>query len=430
MGLMINQEKNIREKMTLFWHNHFSTETIVISRGIWCYQNNVTLRTHALGNFKTFVKAVTKDPGMLHYLNGYLNTKTAPDENYGRELQELFTVGKGADNASPPYTEADVKVAARVLTGWNVDGNTNTTVFNSNRHDNSNKQFSTFYNNNIITGLSGATAGDTELDNLLSMIFNTPDVALNICRKLYRWFVYYEIDAATEANIIAPLADIFRNSNYEIAPVMNVLLKSEHFFDVLNQGCIIKSPVDNIVGLCREFSISFPQPSDITGNYFMWAYLQTNSASFQQEIGDPPSVAGWQAYYQQPQYHELWINSDTLTKRNQFSDLLNANGYTRQGRTIKIDHTVFAASMPNPGDPNRLVEDSVTYLLTIPLSQTSRDQIKRDILLSGQSTDGYWTSAWNTFINNPADMANTSIVKTRLASLYAYLMRLAEYQLS
>jgi hypothetical protein len=126
----------------------------------------------------------------------------------------------------------------------------------------------------------------------------------------------------------------------------------------------------------------------------------------------------------------LWINSDTLPKRNQFADTMNANGYTRQGKTIKIDHVIFAASMPNPSNPNRLIEDSIKYLLALPLSQTSRDQIKRDILLSGQTSDNYWTSAWNGFINNPADMTNANIVKTRLKSFYQYLMRLAEHQLS
>ncbi len=93
MGQMINSERIIREKMVLFWHNHFATETTDIGRGIWCYQNNRTIRTNALGNFKEFIKAITIDTGMLRYLNGYLNTKNAPDENYGRELQELFTVG-------------------------------------------------------------------------------------------------------------------------------------------------------------------------------------------------------------------------------------------------------------------------------------------------------------------------------------------------
>jgi uncharacterized protein (DUF1800 family) len=367
---------------------------------------------------------------MLHYLNGYLNTKTAPDENYGRELQELFTVGKGTDDATPPYTEDDVKAAARILTGWSVDGNTNTTLFTLSRHDTGNKQFSSFYNNSIITGRSGSNAGDLELDDMLNMIFATPDVALHICRELYRWFVYYEIDAATETNVIQPLAGIFRTNNYNIQPTIAALLKSEHFYDVLNQGCLIKSPVDAVAGLCREFGVVFPAETDITNNYFMWQYLQGVARTLQQEIGDPPSVAGWPAYYQQPQFHELWVNSDTLPKRNQFSDTMNANGYTRSGINIKISHTIFAQLMPAPGDPNKLIEDSVKYLLALPLTQASRDQLKTDILLSGQSTDGYWTSAWNTFISNPGDTANATIVKTRLAALYQYLLRLAEYQLS
>jgi uncharacterized protein (DUF1800 family) len=430
MGLIINQERNILEKMVLFWHNHFATETQVIGTGIWCYQNNLAIRTNALGNFKTFVRVITLDTGMLRYLNGYLNTKTAPDENYARELQELFTVGKGQDDATPPYTEADVKAAARVLTGWSVNGTTNSAQFTLSRHDTTNKQFSSFYNNTILTGRTGTNAGDLELDDLLTMIFNTQDVAMHICRKLYRWFVYYEIDATTEANVITPMADMFRNNGYNIMPVLSTLLKSEHFFDVLNQGCLIKNPVDNIAGLCREFSIVFPVSTDIANNYLMWLYLQNTANNFQQDIGDPPSVAGWQAYYQRPQFHELWINSDTLPKRNQFSDTMNANGYTRSGKNIKINHFLFAQSMPNPSDPNKLVEDSIKYLFTIPLTQISRDQIKRDILLSGQSNDSYWTIAWNTFISNPGDMANATIVKTRLASLYQYLLRLAEYQLS
>ena len=430
LGLMLNQDRNILEKMVLFWHQHFATEANDISKGIWCYQNNVTLRTQALGNFKSFVKAVTLDTGMLRYLNGYLNTKTVPDENYARELQELFTVGKGIDDATPPYSEDDVKAASKVLTGWNVDNNTNATIFQLSRHDTANKQFSSYYNNRIITGNNTANAGNIELDALLSMIFEKQDVALHICRKLYRFFVYYDIDAATEANVISPLADVFRNNNYNIAPVLSALFKSEHFYDVLNQGCLIKSPMDAIVGMCREFSVSFPQATDFATNYFMWYTLQTVGTNLQQNIGDPPSVAGWSAYYQRPQFHQLWINSDTLPKRNQFADTMNANGYTRQGKTIKIDHTVFAASMPNPSNPNLLIEDSIKYLLTLPLSQTSRDQIKKDILLSGQTSDHYWTNAWNGYISNPADMTNANIVKTRLKNLYQYLMRLAEYQLS
>jgi uncharacterized protein (DUF1800 family) len=431
MGQLVNQDRNILEKMTLFWHNHFATEADVIGRAIWCYQNNEVLRRNALGNFKQFVKEMTTNTGMLLYQNGNLNTNTAPDENYGRELQELFVVGKGANNATQGYAEADVKAAAKVLTGWQINGTTNTAVFTSSRHDPTNKTFSAFYNNTVITGRTGATAGALELDDLLTMLLSINDPSLHICRKLYRWFVYYEIDAATEANVIAPLAQIFRTNNYDIKPVLATLLKSEHFFDVLNQGCLIKSPIDIIVGLCREFGVLFPTvATDYAGAYNTWYLLNTISFVFQQYIGDPPNVAGWPAYYQQPQYYEIWINSDTYPKRNQFTDQMLLTGYTRSGKNIRIDPTIFAKSLPNPGDPNALIADSITYLFRLPLTQASKDQLKRDIVLGGQTSDFYWTNAWTAWIANPNDTVNANIVKTKLKDLYQYLMKLAEYQLA
>ena len=429
MGLMINQNRSILEKMVLFWHNHFATETNDIGRAIWSYQNNTILRKNAVGNFKQFVKDITLDTGMLRYLNGYLNTNTAPDENYGREMQELFTIGKGIDNGSPPYSENDVKAAAKVLTGWTINNTTNTSIFNSAKHDITNKQFSPFYNNTIITGRSGA-AGANELDDMINMIFATNETALFLCRKIYRWFVYYDIDATTEANVITPLAQVFRSNNYEIKPVLDALLKSEHFFDTLNQGCQIKSPVDANVSLCREFGVVFPLTSDYVNAYYMWDYIRSQSSNMQQNIGDPPDVAGWKPYYQAPQFYEIWINSDTLPKRNQFTDTLANNGFTRNGKNIKIDFIAFAKTMPNPGDPNELINDSITYLFRLPLTQTSKNQLKTDILLSGQTQDHYWTDAWVAYIANPNDTVNATIVKNRLHDLYQYLMRLAEYQLA
>ena len=431
MGQIVSQERNILEKMTLFWSNHFSTEADVISRGIWCYQINAVIRKNAVGNFRQFVQQITTSTGMLRYLNGYLNTNTAPDENYGRELQELFTVGKGADNATQPYSEADVKAAARVLSGWQINGTTNSAYFTSSRHDSTNKQFSSFYNNTVVTGRTGATAGDLEMNDLLNMIFATNDVARHICRKLYRWFVYYDIDAATEANVITPLAQIFRSGNYDIRPVLSALFKSQHFFDVLNQGCVIKSPLDIVAGLSREFSVVFPAvATDYAGAYNCWQSLNSLAITFQQNLGDPPNVAGWPPYYEAPQFHEIWINSDTFPKRNQFTDTMLLNGYTRGGKNIKIDPTLFAKSLPDPGDPNKLISDSIIYLLRLPLTLASMNQLKRDIILGGQTNDNYWTTAWNAWIANPNDVINANIVKTKLRNLYQYLLKLAEYQLA
>jgi uncharacterized protein (DUF1800 family) len=426
MGQMINQERNIREKMTLFWHNHFATETNDLGRMIWAYNYNALCRRNALGNFKQFVREMTLDVAMLRYLNGYLNINSAPDENYARELQELFTLGK---ENTPNYTEDDVKNAARVLTGWKINGNTNSYSFNANQHDTTSKQFSSFYNNTTITGRSGATAGDLELTDLINMIFSkTAEVSRFIVKKLYRYFVYYKIDSATEANVIDPLAQLFVASNWEIKPVVTTLLKSEHFFDTVNQGCYIKSPIDMVVGACREFGIVFPNTNDYVNAYNMWSFMQSYSALLQQNIGDPPSVAGWAAFYQAPQFHETWINADTFPRRNLFTDTMIMTGYTRSGQRIIIDPVAFAKKLPSPADPNLLIDDGLKILFRLDLSPASKTALKKQILLSNQDQDYYWTNAWNAYIGNPIP-ANYQVVYTRLRDLFKYFMNLAEYQL-
>ena len=427
MGLMINQERNIREKMTLFWANHFSIETSDLGRMIWAYNNNALCRKNALGNFKQFVRDVTLDVAMLRYLNGYLNISSAPDENYARELQELFTLGK---ENNPNYTEDDVKKAARVLTGWKINGNTNTFSFTASQHDTTSKQFSSFYNNTVITGRSGTTAGDLELTDLINMIFSkSTEVSTFIVKKLYRYFVYYKIDAATEANVINPLAQLFISSNWEIKPVLAALLKSEHFFDVVNQGCYIKSPVDLVVSVCREFGVVFPNATDYVNAYNMWSFMQSYAALLQQNIGDPPNVAGWAAFYQAPQFHETWINADTYPRRNLFTDTMIGPGYTRSGQKIIIDPVSFTKKLSNPSDPNILMNDALRIFFRIDLSAASKTALKNQILLSNQAQDYYWTNAWAAYISNPT-AANYQVVYTRLRDLYKYLMDLAEYQLS
>jgi hypothetical protein len=149
-----------------------------------------------------------------------------------------------------------------------------------------------------------------------------------------------------------------------------------------------------------------------------------------QDPGDPPNVSGWPAYYQAPQYHEIWINSDTLPKRNQFTDTMITNGYTRNGKKIVINAVTFTQSLSNPADPNVLIDDTLAILYRVPLSATAKQTIKEQILLTNQTQDYYWTNAWNAYIANPTDQASFNIVNTRLKSFYQYLMNLSEYQLS
>jgi uncharacterized protein (DUF1800 family) len=425
-GVMVNQDRSIREKMIFYWTDHFGNEAGDVGNANWVYKQHDLIRQNYLGNFKQLVKNITVDVAMLRYLNGYLNTAAAPDENYGRELQELFTMGKGPGSQ---YTEQDVKEAAKVLTGWQVNGTTYQSVFTSSRHSTVNKTFSSFYNNTVITGRTGATAGDLELTDLINMIFAQNEVAKFIVRKFYRWFVYYDIDAATEANVITPLADIFRNNNYEIKPVLSALFKSEHFFDVLNQGCVIKTPADIVIGAMREYDVKMPVLTDWDTSYGHWNTLYSFMTNMGLNLHDPANVAGMPAYYQEPSFHEIWITTDSLPKRNQFTDLMTNSGYTRNSFKMQFDFVAYAKLLSNPGNPNDLIDDALKYIYRLSLSPQVKQQMKTQMLLSNQQFDYYWTNAWAAYIASPTT-ANFNIINTRLKDLFRYLMNLSEYQLS
>jgi len=424
-GQMLIQQVSLREKMVLFWANHFSTETNTVGDARYIFKHNNLFRTLAFGSFKEMVKQVTIDPAMLRYLNGYVNTKTAPDENYGRELQELFTMGKGPNSR---YTEADVKAAARVLTGFQLDATNITSIFTASRHDTTDKQFSAFYGNKLIKGRIG-TDGANEVNDIVDMLFANNELALYICRRLYTYFVYYDITPAVEQNVIAPLADIFRANNYQIKPVLKALFTSADFFASQNRSCMIKSPLELMVGLCREFELVFPDLLDYVNLYYMWDYIRAQAQTIQQNLGDPPNVSGWPAYYQSPQFYELWINSDTLPKRNSFTDRFINTGYTRNSKKIMIDPLAYTAGFAKPEDPNQLITDVIAHLYTMDVSAQVKTFLK-SILLSNQTTDVYWTEAWTNYKLDPKNTAKINIVTTRLKEFYKYIMNLEEYQLS
>ena len=418
---MINSEANIQEKMTLFWHNHFATRTDTAFWGRASYLYNQTLRQHALGNFREFVKAVTLDPCMLIFLNGFLNDVSAPDENYARELQELFTVGKESANS---YTEDDVVAAARVLTGWRINFSDASVFFYPNAHDTGFKVFSSFYGNAVI---QGSANGGQELDALLDMIFQKEEVSKFICRKIYRFFLYYKIDAAVETDVIEPLAQIFRDNNYDIRPVMAALLQSEHFFDAYNKGCFIKTPVDLLVGVMRNFNLGIPGSTPYDESQ-MRLYVNYGCGDLQMLPGDPPNVAGWQAFRQSPLYYRIWINSATMRTRNIITDVLSFYYIATDNDKLSIDHIAFAKQFDHPEDPNLLIDDALRILLPMEISAAKKQALK-SILLSGQANDFYWTAAWYAYLANPADQMIYQAVWFRLASLHKYIMNLAEYQL-
>ncbi len=439
IGLLLNQGLSIREKLTLFWTDHFVTQMSTVNDPRYSYRYNALLRHNVLGNFKDMANAITQDGAMLIYLNGTNNVKTGPDENYGRELQELFTIGKGP-LAGPGdytnYTEADVQAAAHVLTGWRKYQNVDTTIgpqtgyFDVTRHDTTNKQFSARYNSTIIVG---GTDGQAELTAMLNMIFSQTDpdgvnkVARFISRKFYRWFVYYVIDANAEANVITPMANLISSNNFNVAPALSALLKSAHFFDPVNMACYIKSPIDFIAGLTRHFNVSIIS-TDVTKQYATWYALAALSATMDQDIGEEPNVAGWQAYYQNPEYNELWINSDTLTKRRVFSDAMIGSGYNTSGGKLQIDPIAFVNTLSNPTDPNVIINESAQILFAVTPTSTQVAFLK-ETLLPGLP-DYEWTTEWATYLADPTNAAKLSAVKNKLVALYALMMEMPEYQLS
>ena len=446
VGNMLNQGLSIHEKMVMFWHNHFSTR-VTDTTALLFYQYLTLIRTDALGNFKTFVKDITVNPNMLHFLNGYRNIKTAPDENYGRELQELFTMGKEPLD----YTEDDVKAAARLLTGWKTKQETYkinpndpnealkyrwTSYFVIADHDTTNKQFSAIYSNTLIKGDTTTNAGNIEIDAMLNMIFATDDAAKYVCRKLYRFFVYYNVDATIEANVIVPLSVIFKQNNFDIKPVLRALLSSEHFFDPANYGCVIKSPVDYLIGLLRETNVVFPDATDALTQVSAWNSVWQNPNGLLQQgqdIGDPPNVAGWEAYYQIPLYHELWVNTDSFPKRLRFTDqLLTAAGFNLgSGKKFLIDPVTLTDTFGTDAqDPNLLVARVLALFYQVPVSVNFQAYLKTTILLDNQASDHYWTDAWAAYKAAPTNAMNLAVVSLRLARLYKFLLDSPEYQLS
>ena len=430
LGLQLNQGPSLTEKMTLFWHNHFVVEFGDINDARMGYEYCRLLRQHALGNVKQLAKDVTVTPAMLRYLNGNQSTSGAPNENYGRELLELFTVGKGpliGPGNYTNYTEADVQAAAKVLTGWRDQATVPIgSYYTASRHDATTKTFSAAFGNARITA-----NGATEYQDLVNLIFQQAETALFLVRKLYRWFVYYVIDAQVETDIIQPLAAILINNNFEVAPVLRALLGSQHFFDALNMGCLIKSPLDFTVGLLRQMQVVFPTAaSNLVAQYGMWNYLNSLGNVMQQTLGDPPNVAGWAAYYQTPQFHELWINAVTLPRRNQVTDLFIGNGYTRNSVKIVIDPVVLTQSFPaaTASDCNLLIDEFVRLMLPIALTSNQVAYLK-SALLPGLP-DFEWTVEWQAFLAAPTNAAKKAAVTTKLQAMLRALMGLAEYHLS
>lgn len=426
LGLMIQADASIRESLVLFWQNHFVSTFSTVSDPRYMFRQNALIRSNAMGNFRQLVIAMTKDPAMLRYLNGDQNIAGTPNENYGRELQELFTIGRGN------YTEDDVKAAARVLTGWADTGYRDTTqatvatVFRASHHDTTDKQFSASYQNTVIKGRSGATAGDAELADLIDMILRQPEVARFICRKLYRWFVAADLTPDLETNLIEPLAQVFRQASYDLAPVLTTLLTSQHFYDDTLRGSIIKSPMDLIVGSFRFFSISIPdQTQNPAAFQLITNVLNQRARDLQQDLLDQPTVFGWRPYYDTG-FYEIWISANTLALRGAYTDTL-LHGFKYNNVAFVPNSLALVQTLTKPEDPVSLMDELTNLVFAVPLTRAQKDFLIDQVLIVGLPRYE-WTNEWLTYANDSKNTTKQLAVRKKLDALLAFMMRMAEYQ--
>ncbi len=278
---MINSEAQLREKMSLFWHGHFACRS---QNSFYAQELLHIIRSNAMGSFADMLKAVSKSPAMLQFLNNQQNKKSHPNENFAREVMELFTMGRGN------YTENDVKEAARAFTGWafNARGEF---IFRKNQHDNGSKTF------------LGKT-GNFEGDDILNILLENNQTANYISKKLYRYFVNENVNEQNQQW----LSKRFYSNNYDIAKLLEDMFTSDWYYEEKNIGTKIKSPVELLAGIRRLLPMQ----------------LENNQSQllFQRALGQvlfyPPNVAGWPG-------GKNWIDSSSLMLRLRIPQILSAN---------------------------------------------------------------------------------------------------------
>jgi hypothetical protein len=420
---------SLREKLTLFWHNHFVTSDINDPK--YRYDYITRLRSNALANFRELTKAMTIDPSMLRYLNGNQNTKFAPNENFARELLELFTIGKGPQVGPGDYTtftEDDVVAMARILTGWRDRGFNDTegipieSYFVQDRHDTGEKELSPRFDNIVISN-----ANENEYSNLIDIIFQQEEVAHFICRKIYRWFVFYEIPPEVETDVIAPMAQLLIDNDYEIAPVVEALFSSAHFYDEALRGCMIKNPWDYGLGLIKELGLSVPNES-LQPYYSTFYTAYGIMESLQMQYFSPPNVAGWTAYYQAPAFYQLWINSVTLPIRTQIATFLSTLGLQSGDTIIPVDYLEILNAFENPFEVNSVIDEFIKILLPKDLTQNQKDYLK-EILIPGLP-DFEWNVEYSEYASDPENENIANGIIAKIKNLILAIVTLPEYQLS
>jgi uncharacterized protein (DUF1800 family) len=374
---MVSSKAQLREKMAFFWHGHFACRNLNIF-----YQQDLLqiIRSNALGNFGDMLKAVSRSAAMLNFLNNQQNKKDHPNENFARELMELFTIGRGN------YTENDVKEAARAFTGWTA-GFKGEFLIRPFQHDNGSK---------TIFGKTGNFGGE----DVITMLLERKETARFITRKLYRFLINEQIDEAR----VEKLSDKFYSSGYDIATLLNEIFLSEWFYDPKNIGAKIKSPIELLVGIRRLIPMQFDNQDG----------LQLLQRALGQVLFFPPNVAGWPG-------GKTWIDSSTLLLRMRVPQLLANTDEFNVG--AKDDDDVMMGMKKKDAIFKKFVSVKTDWnLYQQQFDKITRENLEGQLQLLLLQTA---TPSFKDIIRNYSDMSGRSLF---IESYTLQVMSLPEYQ--
>lgn len=426
MKRLNDQTVNISEKMCMFWQNHFSVSISPDARATYNY--HMLIRQHAIGNFKQMIKDITVDPAMLVFLNGNSNTLYSPNENYGREFLELFTIGKGPQIGPGDYTnytEQDVAAGAKIFTGYITDGFKSNTVqpssiFTSFLHDSSTKNLSAHFNSQTISN-----NGANEYEDYVDVVFQQDQVAVFICSKLYRYFVNYDLTSNVMSTVVNDMAQIMVTNNYDIAPVLQALFTSQHFYDVSLKGAIIRNPLDMMYGMLNATGTA---PNfNLSTDHQMYIYMYGVAQALGQSYAIPPSVAGWPAYYQAPSFSKLWINSTTIKTRFDISAAITVyTGINIGGNNLKINGLTFVNGLSQPDNATKVIDDIVDVFF--PKGAALGDKLLLKNVLTNNLGDAEWQLQYNNYLADPGNTSLSDPIAARVNMVLSIVFKMPQFQ--
>ena len=330
------RQGGLREKLTLFWHDHFATERDTYFFTILALDYLTLLRKHALGSFKDLVIKVGINPAMLIYLDGRLSTRQEPNENYARELLELFTMGQYDQAGQSNYTQQDIVELSRCLTGYQVDYRNFSAHLSWNRTDHG------------VKTLFGRH-GNFNFGGVHTVIFEERrrQIAEFMAAKLYTEFIF----TTPHPDMVRELANTFEDNDFKIAPVVQALLASEHFYAPETMGAKLKSPVEYYVGFLADTATGTPDPAGLRR-------LHNDMGAISQRLLNPPNVAGWPGY-------RSWVSSSSLLARWQGHDYMLSNSFQ-----FKVNVVGLARDLVDAADPLAVFKVPTAlaaHLLSVPL---------------------------------------------------------------